>query len=63
MTKECDHESHLTPWEIFRLNVDDRPTTCQAQLEMKEKTEYGVGGEAIVDNVSIGDNVVIPCGK
>jgi hypothetical protein len=30
-------------------------------MEMEEKIEYGARGEAIVDNVFIGDNVAIPC--
>jgi len=28
---------------------------------MEEETEYGDGGKAIADNVSIGDNIVVPC--
>jgi hypothetical protein len=61
MIGKCDKESHVTPWEIFRLNVDDRLATHQVQLEMEEEIEYGTKGEAIVDNVFIGDNLVVPC--
>jgi hypothetical protein len=28
---------------------------------MEEEIEYGVGGEAIANNVFIGDNIVVPC--
>ncbi len=30
-------------------------------LGMEEKIEYGPGREAIVDGVTVGDNIVMPC--
>ncbi len=30
-------------------------------LEMKEETKYGPRGDAIVDGVIIGDNIIMPC--
>jgi hypothetical protein len=30
-------------------------------LEMEEETKNGLGGEAIIDGVTIGDNIVVHC--
>ncbi len=61
MIEKCDQESHVTPWEIFKLNVDDRVATNQVQLEMEEETKYGVKGQAIANNVFVSDNFIVPC--
>jgi hypothetical protein len=58
--EECDHESHVTPWKMFKLNVSNKLTICQAQLGLEEEIEYGVGGEAIFYRVFVGDNLVVP---
>jgi hypothetical protein len=50
----------VTPWEMFKLNVSDKPATHQAQLGLEKEIEYGVGGEAISNRVFVGDNLV-PC--
>ncbi len=51
----------MTPWEIFKLIFFYKPIAYQAQLGLKEETEYGVRGKAIFDKVSVGDNLVVPC--
>jgi hypothetical protein len=46
---------------MVRLDVFDKPATCEAMMGIEEETEYGIGGKAIVENVVVGDNVVMPC--
>jgi len=36
-----------------------KPTMCETMLGVEKEIEYGVGGEALADNVAIGDNVVV----
>jgi hypothetical protein len=58
---ECHQKSHASSWEIIKLDVFDKPTACQAMLEIDEEIEYGARGEVIADWVVIGDNIVVPC--
>ncbi len=43
-SEECDQESHVTPWEIFKLNVSDKLADRQPQLGLEEEIEYDVRG-------------------
>jgi hypothetical protein len=51
----------VTPWEIFKLSVSDKPDVHQAQLGLEEEIEYGVGGKAISNKLFAGDNLAVPC--
>jgi hypothetical protein len=53
---ECNQRSLDPTWQLFQLNVFDKPKARQAMLEMQEETKYGPWGEAIVNGVTIGDN-------
>jgi hypothetical protein len=46
---------------MVRLDVFDRPTTRETMMGVKEETKYGARGETIAKNVTIGDNVAMPC--
>jgi len=41
--------------------VFDKPAAREAMLRLEDETLYGSGGEAIVDEVAVGDNIAIPC--
>jgi hypothetical protein len=46
---------------MVRLDVFKKPVTCEAMMGVEEEIEYGARGKAIVKNVVVGDNVVMPC--
>ncbi len=58
---ECNQKSLAPTWQLVQLYVFDRPRAHQAMLEMEEETKNGLGGEAIIDGVTIGDNIVVHC--
>ncbi len=43
------------------MDVCNKPTTYEAMMGVDEEIEYGARGEAIAENVAIGDNVAMPC--
>ncbi len=58
---ERNQKSLAPTWQLIQLDVFDKPKVHQAMLEMEEETKYGLRGEVIVDGVTIGDNIVVPC--
>ncbi len=57
---KCNQKILVPSWQLVRLNVFDRPRIQQAMLEMEEETEYGLGGEDIVNGINVGDNIAVP---
>jgi hypothetical protein len=39
---ECHQKSHVPNWEMVRLDVFNKLTTCEAMMGVEEETEYGV---------------------
>ncbi len=54
-------EAHVPSWQIARFDVFDKPAAREAMLRLEDETLYGSGGEAIVDEVAVGENIAIPC--
>jgi hypothetical protein len=58
---ECHKKTRVLAWEIARFQILNKPIAHQAMQNVGNETQYGVGGEAIVDLVTIGDNMAVPC--
>jgi hypothetical protein len=59
--KECHQESHVPSWQIVRLDVLDKPIACEAMLRVEDETLYGSRGEAIANELVVGNNIIVPC--
>ncbi len=39
----------------------DKPIACETMLKVEDETLYGSKGEAIANELVVGNNIIVPC--
>lgn len=57
----CDSNALVKKWKLTGMRPKNKILAREAYLEIDEVIEYGDGGQKMVDNICIGDDVAITC--
>jgi hypothetical protein len=57
---ECDNKEHVPDWTLIRLKPKNNSKMKQMMYGTNEEIKVGIGGEWIVDNLVLGDNITVP---